>query len=159
MILSAQSIRVQNEARKQLGSSGLVYPFHERATFMGMSYGLSACGYDVRVAETLSLYPQAFMLASTFEHFDLPSYLVGRVCDKSSWARQGLTVQNTVLEPGWDGYLTLELTNHSQNVIELRPGQPIAQILFEMLDEPTEAPYDGKYNHQQSGPQPARFEK
>jgi len=159
MILSAQTIRYRHHELLKQGQKGLVEPFCERATFMGMSYGLSSAGYDVRVAENLSLYPQAFMLASTFEHFNIPDWLVGRVCDKSSWARQGLTVQNTVLEPGWSGYLTLELTNHSQNVIELKTGQPIAQILFEMLDKPTSLPYQGKYQNQESGPQVARFEK
>jgi dCTP deaminase len=54
-----------------------------------------------------------------------------------------LTVQNTVIEPGWRGYLTLELTNHGPNRLEIPAGSPIAQIIFEMLDEPTEQPYRG----------------
>jgi dCTP deaminase len=66
-------------------------------------------------------------------------------------------VQNTVVEPGWRGYLTLELTRFLPWPIRLRCGMPIAQILFKQLDQPTEQPYAGRYQDQERRPQSARF--
>jgi dCTP deaminase len=145
MILSAQSIRLNN----------LITPFENRTRFDGMTYGLSACGYDIRCREELFLVPGEFMLASSIEHFNMPYSIMGRVCDKSTWARRGLAVQNTVIEPGWRGYLTLELTNHGTNNIHIVAGSPIAQIVFEWLDAATEQPYEGKYQDQRAGVQEA----
>jgi len=134
-----------------------VSPFSERGVFEGMSFGLSTAGYDVRVAEDLVLFPGAFALASTIEQFNMPNMLVGIVHDKSTWARRGMAVQNTVIEPGWKGYLTLELTNHSSEPMFINAGSPIAQIIFHYTDIEAE-PYSGKYQNQEAGPQQARFE-
>ena len=124
-----------------------------------MTFGLGPAGYDVRVDQTMLLKPGAFALASTVEHFAIPDDIVGFVLDKSSWARQGLSLFNTVMEPGWKGYLTLELANLSGKPIAIFEGSPIAQIMFQRLAEPTESPYVGKYQNQQKGPQPAILEK
>jgi dCTP deaminase len=142
MILSAQSIRRRC----------LVAPFHERTVSHGKTFGLSAAGYDVRIREAVILRPGDFALASTLEHFHMTDDVLARVADKSSWARKGLTVQNTVIEPGWRGYLTLELANHGPNRLVIPEGSPIAQIIFELLDEPTEQPYAGKYQNQMPEP-------
>jgi dCTP deaminase len=129
-----------------------------------MSFGLSACGYDVRIDLNNKPFgrwliePGQFLLASTLEEFDMPTSLVGIVHDKSTWARQGLTVQNTVIEPGWKGFLTLELTNHGTEGLWLEDADPIAQIVFHLLDHPTDQPYNGKYQNQEKGPQEARFD-
>lgn len=149
MILAAQHIRQVKP----------IFPIHERTRVFGMTYGLSAAGYDIRVAEDLILFSGNFQLASSIEHFDMPNYILGYVKDKSTWARQGLAVQNTVIEPGWKGYLTLELTNHSKKVIEIKAGMPIAQIIFHKLIEATEQPYEGKYQNQEPGAQKPIFEK
>ena len=145
--LSAQSIRRLN----------LITPFNERTMHPDarMTYGLSSCGYDIRIDQSIRLEPGTFSLASSVERFHLPNFVVGKVHDKSSWARQGLAVQNTVIEPGWTGYLTLELTNHGKTIIFLDEGFPIAQILFDRLDETTEQPYSGRYQYQKRGPQEA----
>jgi dCTP deaminase len=148
MIASAQTLR-----RLQP-----VFPFLERAKKNGMSYGLSSCGYDIRIAQSVYLEPGAFTLASSVEEFQMPNNLVGIVHDKSTWARQGLTVQNTVIEPGWRGFLTLELTHHGYDNIYPEAGDPIAQVVFHLLDETTEQPYSGKYQDQTSGPVEAIFE-
>ncbi len=173
MILSAQTIR----------KLGIITPFNERQVVRGRSCGLSSCGYDVRVdlgAENLErviMHPSAygvnmtpqgphikrvaghtFRLAATMEHFKMPDNVMGVVHDKSSWARQGLAVQNTVIEPNWRGFLTLELTYHGEERLEIFDGDPIAQIIFHQLDEPTEQPYVGKYQNQEAGPQEVRFE-
>jgi dCTP deaminase len=80
--------------------------------------------------------------------------------DKSSWARRGLAVQNTIFEPGWRGYATLELTNHGRSSLTISAGDPIAQVVCHLLTEPTRQPYGfngtGKYQDQEAGPQPAR---
>jgi len=148
MILSAQSIRKR----------GIFTPFSERTKIFGMSYGLSSAGYDVRINESFILAPGASRLASTFEHFEMPNDLIGRVADKSTWARRFLAVQNTIVEPGWRGYLTLELSNHGSDHLTLTHGMPIAQIILELLDEPTEQPYGGKYQDQPSTAVDAIFE-
>jgi dCTP deaminase len=142
LILSAQSIRKRRP----------IAPFHERTSLNGMTFGLSSAGYDVRIRERVVLRPGDFALASTVERFTMPTDLIARVADKSSWARKGLTVQNTVIEPGWEGFLTLELANHGPNTLMIEAGSPIAQIIFELLDEPTEQPYAGKYQHQPPEP-------
>ena len=118
MILSAQTIR--KFADKNL----LITPFHERTVVNGKTFGLSAAGYDVRVEFKMEKIVRfsaprwekrqgyTFLLASTVERFVMPNNIMGIVHDKSSWARKGLTVQNTVIEPGWSGHLTLEMTYH-----------------------------------------------
>lgn len=102
------------------------------------------------------LKPGEFALASAVEEFQMPDDLLGVVHDKSSWARRGLTLQNTVIEPGWRGFLTLELTNHGKDLLWLHRGVGICQVIFHVLDEPTYHPYNGKYQDQQAGPQEAR---
>ena len=152
MILSAQSIRTRL-------MQGLLSPWCERqVAWNGMSFGLSAAGYDITVAQSHAIRVGGFVLASSVERFYMPNDLIAFVHDKSTWARKGLAVQNTVIEPGWSGYLTLELTNHSDMPIYINAGDPIAQIVFQLLDEPTEKPYRGKYQNQEWGPQDARFE-
>ncbi len=154
MILSAQTIR-----RLCLPlATGLVHPFHERTVRDGMSFGLSSCGYDARIDQDVVLAPGDFSLASTMERFDLPASLCMLVKDKSTWARRGLAVQNTIAEPGWRGFLTLELTNHGRETLVISRGMPIAQMVFHMLDAETCQPYRGKYQDQRSGAVPAMRE-
>lgn len=151
MILSAQSIRKR----------GIITPFYERTLSLnGMTYGLGPAGYDIRAAEDVILYPKDFVLGSSIEHFDIPNDISVMIHDKSSWARKGLDVKNTVAEPGWRGFLTLEYTNnHVTDIIRIKRGNPIAQIVFHMLDEPTDHPYRGKYQDQPAGPQSAIDER
>jgi dCTP deaminase len=148
MILPAQTIRRIKP----------ILPFVERTVHNGMSYGLSHAGYDVRIAQACFLSPNAFCLASTMEEFSMPDDLVAFVHDKSTWARRGLSLFNTVIEPGWRGFLTLELVNHSDEQLMVSAGDPIAQIIFMRMEEPTERPYTGKYQDQARGPQAARNE-
>lgn len=147
MVLSGQSIAERRIFTPFVGASLEAF---------GMSYGLSHCGYDVRIGdEKIKLKPGGFVLAHTYEHFSMPNDLVAMVADKSSWARRGLAVQNTVVEPGWRGYLTLELTNHSNKTIELLEGMPIAQIIFHLIDRPVFG-YSGKYQDQPKMPVEAK---
>jgi dCTP deaminase len=126
---------------------------------MGMTFGLGPCGYDIRIREKVRVYPGDFICASSIEEFTMPNNIMGVVHDKSTWARMGLAVQNTVLEPGWKGFLTLELTNHHKTgAIRIEAGMPIAQVVFYWLDAPTDTPYKGKYQNQPEGPQEAILE-
>lgn len=97
----------------------------------------------------------SFRLASAVESFQLPDDVVGNVCDKSSLSRRGLIVLNTIVEPGWRGFLTLELINLGPGDLAFEEEDAVAQVVFKYLDEPTELPYDGKYQDQPRGPQEA----
>jgi len=140
---------------------GIVSPCVQRTSEHGLTYGLSPAGYDLRIdlgpgLASREVAPGQFVLAATIERFAMPADILGVVHDKSTWARSGLCVQNTVIEPGWRGYLTLELTNHSQKPITIAQGAAIAQVIFHRLDEPTDQPYAGKYQDQEAGPQGPR---
>ena len=141
-------------------STPMIEPFHERQKAGGMTFGLSPAGYDVRIAQDITLAPGKFVLASTIEGFCMPDNIIGFVHDKSTWARQGVAVQNTVIEPGWRGQsLTLEISNHGSGPVQFRKGHPIAQIVFHRLEQPTSQPYEGRYQDQEPGPQGALFER
>lgn len=163
MILSAQSIMRRQPILDPQPRTELAVPGLNNRTF---THGLSPAGYDLRLShldddfgremDSGCLAPGQFILASAVEEFDMPDDLLGVVHDKSTWARLGLAVQNTVIEPGWKGFLTLELTNHSDQAIILPYRVGICQVIFHQLDEPTEQPYSGKYQNQAAGPQEAR---
>lgn len=141
---------------------GIVTPWVGRKTLCdttGMSYGLSCCGYDVRLKQDMWIMPQSMRLGSTVERFQMPDWIMARVCDKSTLARRGIQIFNTVIEPGWEGWLTLEIKNQTWLPIRLWAGQPIAQIIFETLDQPTNQPYSGKYQCQPDEPVEAVAER
>lgn len=127
----------------------------------GTSYGLSEIGYDIRCSEDISFSPNEkngkFRLASSIEYFEMPDYLCANVCDKSTWARKGISVFNTLIKPGWRGYLTLELTSCTDNEISIPKGSAIAQIIFQPIS--VKAEYTGVYQDQEHGPQQARMHK
>lgn len=123
----------------------------------GVSHGLSEAGYDLRIRQDVTLTPEnRFTLASTVERFQMPPDLIGIVHDKSTWARQGLSVFNTVIESGWEGWLTLELVYHGNGQLHIPAGAGIAQVIFHRIEEP--AQYSGKYQWQSAEPQPAIME-
>ncbi|WP_062233138.1 dCTP deaminase [Aureimonas sp. N4] len=134
-----------------------VSPFIEAVKINGMTAGLSHCGYDIRIKDGFILQSGEFRIASTVERFDMPSDAMGVVHDKSTWARRGLSVFNTVIEPGWAGFLTLELVNNSFRPIQIASGSPIAQVIFHRLDEPVIG-YVGKYQNQEDRPVAAILE-
>lgn len=152
-VLSAQTIRHRSRMEN------IIYPFYERAEFDRLTYGLGPAGYDVTVDSPheagIHLNP-GFHLFSTIEYITLPDDLLAVIHDKSTWARRNISVKNTIVDPGFRGYLTLEVTNGSDITWFLPQGTPIAQLVFHKLDEPTEEPYCGKYQYQEQGPQEAR---
>lgn len=117
----------------------------------GTSYGMSEAGYDIRIKQSITLHPlKRFALASTIEHFRMPNDHVAIVHDKSTWARRKLSVFNTVIEPGWQGWLTLELVYHGWKPLHVPAGSGIAQCVFHQLGSP--AAYEGKYQNQENKP-------
>lgn len=125
--------------------------------FMGLSHGLTECGYDIRIKQDVTLFlGHRFVLASSVEMFKMPHNLMGRVLNKSTWARLGLDASMTTnIEPGWHGFLTLELRYSGWKPLRIHAGTGIAQVIFETLAEP--AQYKGKYQHQGDKPIEARI--
>ncbi len=133
----------------------------------GVSHGLSEAGYDIRIKQDIIFQPEnatqpagvwvdnkyrsgRFTIASAIEEFDIPSDMVGIVHDKSTWARRGLSVFNTVAESGWRGFLTLELVYHGGDRLHIPAGAGIAQVIFHQTA--MRASYDGKYQNQEDKP-------
>lgn len=143
--------------RKLLELSPIEAMLADKHRAHGVSYGLAEAGYDIRIKQAMTLHPlKRFALASTVERFTMPECLVGIVHDKSTWVRRGLSVFNTVIEPGWHGWLTLELVYHGIRPIRIPAGAGIAQVLFHRIDTP--ASYAGKYQGQPDRPVSARSE-
>src|SRR5207245_2134663 len=89
------------------------------------------------------LHPGEFVLGSTLERIQLPDDLVARLEGKSSLGRLGLLIHSTAgfVDPGWDGHVTLELSNVANLPITIYYGMKIGQLSFVQLTEPAEAPY------------------
>lgn len=96
--------------------------------------------------QPLVIHPGEFLLATTLERVCVPADLVGRLDGKSSLGRLGLLIHSTAgyVDPGWQGHLTLELSNVSNLPIMLYYGMPVSQISFMRLTEPAEHPYGSK---------------
>lgn len=140
----------------------------------GTSAGLGEAGYDIRIKQTVRFRPGhregsitvelfdgslekrtsvkngRFTLASAKEEFDMPDDLCGIVHDKSTWARRGLSVFNTVIENGWSGFLTLELVYHGEEELIIPAGAGIAQVIFHKTSQSSH--YNGKYSDQPDRP-------
>lgn len=185
MQLSPQSIRTL--CRKSEDHEPLISPFIERTVHKetGMSGGLSCAGYDVHLADVKAVIvdgqkafhepyrissaygddimwtipPHTGVLGVTNERFCIPNNLALHYFNKSTLARKFINAAATLAEPGWHGYLTLELYNNSDNFISLYQRQPIGQVVFMMLDAPSENPYSGKYQGQEAAPVQAKREE
>src|SRR6266850_6118113 len=111
------------------------------------------------------LHPGEFVLGSTLERIRLPDDLVARLEGKSSLGRLGLLIHSTAgfIDPGWDGHVTLELSNVANLPITIYPGMKIGQISFMQMTEPATTPYGaaeiGSKYKGQTGPTPSRYWK
>jgi len=109
------------------------------------------------------LHPGEFVLGSTAERVKLPDDLVGRLEGKSSLGRLGLLIHSTAgfIDAGWDGHITLELSNIATLPITLYPGMKIGQISFLAMTTPADVPYGasaiGSKYQGQRGPTPSRY--
>jgi dCTP deaminase len=113
--------------------------------------------------EAFILHPGEFVLGSTLERVTLPDDLVARLEGKSSLGRLGLLIHSTAgfIDPGWDGHVTLELSNVANLPITIYPGMKIGQLSFVQLSEAAEHPYGsagiGSKYQGQKGPTPSRY--
>jgi dCTP deaminase len=109
------------------------------------------------------LHPGEFVLGSTLERIRLPDDLVARLEGKSSLGRLGLLIHSTAgfIDPGWDGHVTLELSNVANLPITIYHEMKIGQLSFVQLTEPAESPYGsgglGSKYQGQKGPTPSRY--
>jgi len=146
-----------------------------------ISYGLSSYGYDIRVADEFKIFtpnpyntvvdpkhlderslipfkgevciipPNSFALAVTVEYFRIPRNVLTITVGKSTYARCGIITNVTPFEPGWEGFVTLEISNTTPLPARIYAGEGIAQVLFFEADEPCEVSYadrKGKYQRQ-----------
>jgi dCTP deaminase len=159
----------------------MIEPFEPRQVRSGaISYGVTSYGYDIRVANEYKIFtninaslvdpknftndnfvtihadhciipPNSFALAKTVEHFRIPRDVLAVCVGKSTYARCGLIVNVTPLEPEWEGILTLEISNTTPLPAKVYSNEGIAQLLFFQSDEQCETSYKdkkGKYMHQ-----------
>jgi len=166
--------------RRMATEHQMIRPFCEGLVGDGViSYGLSSYGYDVRVASHFKIFhnlnsalvdpkgfdegsfhdhegdclipPNSFALAETIETFKMPRNVLSICVGKSTYARCGIIVNVTPLEPEWEGVLTLEISNTTPLPARIYAGEGIAQLLFFLAQEECETSYAdraGKYQHQ-----------
>ena len=160
---------------------GMIEPFEPGQVRDGkISYGCSSFGYDIRVApefkvftnvhnvvvdpksfddrsfvdvnaDTCIIPPNSFALARTVGFFRVPSDVLVICVGKSTYARCGIIVNVTPLEPSWRGYLTLEISNTTPLPARIYANEGIAQLLFFRGEETPEVVYadrEGKYQDQ-----------
>ncbi len=176
------SIKSDRWIREMATSQGMIEPFVEKQIRTDViSYGLSSYGYDMRVADEFRIFhnalspvvdpkafdersfveyegdvclipPNSFVLARSVEYFRIPPTILGLCLGKSSYARCGIVVNITPLEPGWEGHLTIEISNTTPLPARIYSFEGIAQVLFfEAGATPTVTYADrkGKYQAQQ----------
>jgi len=174
-------IKCDKWIRRLSQERGMIEPFEDGQVREGViSYGLSSYGYDIRVAPEFKVFtnvhnalvdpksfddrsfvdvsadeciipPNSFALARTVEFFRIPRDVLVICVGKSTYARCGLIVNVTPLEPTWEGYLTLEISNTTPLPAKIYGGEGIAQLLFFEGDEEPETAYadrKGKYMQQ-----------
>ena len=118
---------------------------------------------EVDDGKAFILHPGEFVLGSTRERVALGDDLVARLEGKSSLGRLGLLIHSTAgfVDAGWDGHLTLELSNVANLPIAIYPGMKIGQISFLRMSSPAEHPYGsdttGSKYQGQRGPTPSRY--
>jgi dCTP deaminase len=159
----------------------MISPFEEKQVRNGViSYGVSSYGYDARLAPEFKIFtnvfssivdpkkldpqsmlefngdeciipPNSFVLSRTHEYFKIPKDVLVICLGKSTYARCGLIVNVTPLEPGWEGHVTLEISNTTPLPAKIYANEGIAQFLFFQGDTPCETSYadrNGKYMRQ-----------
>ena len=163
---------------KKMALDGMISPFEEKQIRDGkISYGLSSYGYDARVSNEFKIFtninsdivdpknfkpgnfltkkvseciipPNSFVLASTVEYFKIPKDVLVICLGKSTYARCGIIVNVTPLEPGWEGHVTLEFSNTTPLPAKIYANEGVAQFVFLKGNERPEVSYSdrkGKY--------------
>jgi len=171
-------ILADSQIRDLAQNQGMIEPFLEKQTRDGViSYGLSSYGYDARCSDEFMIFtnidnaivdpknfsnqsfverktpvcvipPNSFVLTRTVEYFKIPKDVLVICLGKSTYARCGLIVNVTPLEPGWEGHVTLEISNTTPLPAKVYANEGVAQFLFFKGSTPCEVSYadrKGKY--------------
>ena len=172
------SVLSDKNIRKLALEQSMISPFEDKQVREGkISYGLSSYGYDARVSEEFKIFtnvnseivdpknfkstnfvtkngpeciipPNSFALARTVEKFKIPKDILVICLGKSTYARCGIIVNVTPLEPGWEGYVTLEFSNTTPLPAKIYANEGVAQFIFLKGKETPEVTYadrKGKY--------------
>ena len=164
--------------REQSQKKGMIEPFESAQVRKGViSYGLSSYGYDIRVADEFKIFtninttvidpknfdsnsfvtvkaphciipPNSFALARTVEYFRIPENVITVCLGKSTYARCGIIVNVTPLEPEWEGHVTLEFSNTTPLPAKIYANEGACQFLFLKADQVCDVSYRdrlGKY--------------
>ncbi len=167
--------------RRMAREQGMIEPFVESQVRSGViSYGLSSYGYDIRIADEFKIFtnvhsavvdpkafnprsmvnfqgevciipPNSFVLARSVEYIRVPRDVLVLCIGKSTYARCGIIVNVTPLEPEWEGYITIEISNTTPLPAKVYAYEGIAQLIFLEADEVCEVSYadkKGKYQGQ-----------
>ena len=167
--------------KKSAKQKGMIRPFVDKQVRKGkISFGLSSYGYDARVSNEFKIFtnvnsgivdpkvfkkesfvtkiskeciipPNSFALARTVEYFKIPRQVLTLCLGKSTYARCGIIVNVTPLEPEWEGHVTLEFSNTTSLPAKIYANEGVAQFIFLESDEVCETSYkdrDGKYQGQ-----------
>ncbi|RMF82600.1 MAG: dCTP deaminase [Chloroflexi bacterium] len=167
--------------RKMALEHNMIDPFTEGQVRDGViSYGVSSYGYDMRVADEFKIFtnvysaivdpkhfapdsfveyqgdvciipPNSFALARSIEYFRIPRNVLTITVGKSTYARAGIITNVTPFEPGWEGHVTLEISNTTPLPAKIYANEGIAQVIFFEADEECEISYadkKGKYQGQ-----------
>ncbi len=116
---------------------------------------------EVDVDDFIIIKPRQFILGHTLEYIKLPAYISARLEGRSSIARLGIIIHSTggFIDPGFEGQITLEMTNINHYPIKIYPGMKIAQIAFEKLDYPAANPYNKRKTSKYIGQRGATLSK
>ena len=167
--------------KKMSKNYNMISPFEENQVRGNkISFGLSSFGYDARVSNEFKVFtnvnsevvdpknfkstnfitrsgneciipPNSFALASTIEYFKIPDDVMVICLGKSTYARCGIIVNVTPLEPGWEGYVTLEFSNTTPLPAKIYANEGVAQFIFLKGNEKPNITYadrNGKYMKQ-----------
>lgn len=167
---------------RAMSAAGMIEPFEEKQVGVGkISYGVSSFGYDIRVADefqvfsnvhqtvidpkafdhsmlvsvqtaVLTIPPNSFALARSLEYLRIPDNIMCVCMGKSTYARCGIICNVTPLEPGWEGHITLEISNTAPLPARIYANEGLVQVLFFEGTERCEVSYAdraGKYQGQQ----------
>jgi dCTP deaminase len=175
------SVKNDRWIRKMVTECNMINPFAESQVREGVvSFGLSSYGYDLRVADEFKIFtnvyttivdpkhfdersfvefrgpvcvipPNSFALGRSVEYFKIPRNVITVCVGKSTYARCGIIVNVTPLEPEWEGFVTLEISNTAPLPARVYANEGLCQIVFIGADELCEVSYKdkkGKYQAQ-----------
>ena len=169
------------EIKEYIKKYKMITPFNPSQVRKGViSYGLSSYGYDFRIADDFKIFtnvnnaivdpknfdpksfvdfkgkecvipPNSFVLGRSVEYFRIPRDVLCVCLGKSTYARCGLVANVTPLEPGWEGYITIEISNTTPLPAKIYANEGICQVLFFKGNQSCEVSYadrKGKYQGQ-----------